>query len=392
MTTEKLSARAIELEEAFLSLRREIHAYPETAQHEERTSALVEKTLHSFGIETVRRRNCVLGILRGKEAGKTVVLRADMDALPMEERSGLPFASRTAGVCHACGHDIHTAAVLFASKLLSECRSELHGTVKLLFQPAEEAMAGAEFVLNETDFLDDADAIFAAHTWPELPEGSIGVRFGPMMAAADTFSIKVLAQGGHAAHPQRTADPVLAAAHIATQLHTIVARELSPLESAVLTIGELHAGSAPNIIPTEAVLRGTIRSMTQITQQKIRASVERIAKSTAESLRAKALVEYHIGCPALNGTDELVALVEQAAKEAVGKENVFRLENPSLGSEDFAYYLQKIPGAFFRIGTYDERAESRFGLHDPRIVFGEGAIRTGAMTLALTAILCLKEH
>ncbi len=392
MTMEKLPARAAVLEATFVALRREIHAYPETAQHEEKTAALIEKTLRSFGIETVRRGNCVLGVLRGEKMGRTVVLRADMDALPVQERSELPFASQCAGVCHACGHDIHTAALLFAAKLLSECRNELCGTVKLLFQPAEETLSGAAFVLNETNFLDDADAIFAMHTWPELPEGSVGVRFGAMMAAADTFSVKVLAQGGHAAHPQYTADPVLAAAYITAQLHTIVARELSPLESAVLTVGELHAGSAPNIIPAEAVLRGTVRSMTHDTRQKIRTSIERIAKLTAESLRAEASIEYHVGCPPLCGTDKLVSLVEQAAQMVVGAERVFHLEKPSLGSEDFAYYLQKIPGAFFRIGTHDERPESRLGLHDPRIVFGEGAIRTGAITLTLTAILYLKEQ
>ena len=389
MTTEELSVRAAALEETFVALRREIHAYPETAQHEEKTATLVEKALHSFGIETVRRGNCVLGVLQGERAGRTVVLRADMDALPTQEQSELPFASQCAGICHACGHDIHTAALLFAAKLLSECRNTLCGTVKLLFQPAEETLSGALLVLNKTNFLDNADAIFAMHTWPELPEGSVGVRFGSMMAAADTFSIKILAQGGHAAHPQHTADPVLTAAYITTQLHTIVARELSPLESAVLTVGEFHAGSAPNIIPPEAILRGTVRSMAQSTRQKMQKSIERIAKLTAESLRAEASVEYRVGCPPLCGTDKLVSIVERAAQKVVGAERVFHLEKPSLGSEDFAYYLQKIPGAFFRIGTYDDRPESRLALHDPRIIFGEGSIRTGAMTLTTTAILYL---
>lgn len=383
---ERLLERALQLENLFVSLRREFHAEPELAHCEQKTAARIERELRSFGIEVFRHKTCVLGVLHGAQAGKTVVLRADIDALPVEEKTSLSFSSKAAGVCHACGHDIHTTALLFAAKLLSERRESLKGTLKFLFQPAEEALSGAQLVLNETDFLDDADAIFAAHTWPDLPVGSVGVRFGPMMAAADTFEIKVLAQGGHAAHPQRTADPVLAAAQIITQLHTIVSREIAPTESGVLTVGEVHAGSAPNIIPAEAVLRGTVRSLTEETRQKIRASVERIALSTAESLRAKAEVNYFVGCPPLCGETALVSLVKNSAQSLLGKENVRLLEAPSLGSEDFAYYLQRIPGAFFRIGTHNDLPESHLGLHNPKIVFDEKAVCTAAVTLSSVAL------
>lgn len=383
---ERLLDRSLQLENFFISLRREFHAEPELAHCEQKTAARIERELCSYGIKVFRHKTCVFGVLHGAQHGKTIVLRADIDALPVEEKSALPFSSRAEGVCHACGHDIHTTALLFAAKLLSERREFLKGTIKFLFQPAEETLSGAHLVLDETNFLDDAEAIFAAHTWPNLPVGSVGIHFGPMMAAADTFEIKVLAQGGHAAHPQRTADPILVAAHIITQLNAIVSREIAPTESAVLTVGEIHAGTAPNIIPSEAVLQGTVRSLTEETRQIIRANVERIALSTAEGLRAKAEVSYLIGCPPLCGETGLVSLVEHSAQSLWGKDNVHLLKIPSLGSEDFAYYLQKIPGAFFRVGTHNSSPESHLGLHNPHIVFDEKAITVAAVTLSSIAI------
>lgn len=378
--------RAAVLENTYIALRRKFHEDPELAYCEQNTASRVERELRAYGIEVFRHKTCVLGILRGAQDRKTVTLRADIDALPIEERSELPFSSQRAGVCHACGHDIHTTALLFAAKLLSERKNSLKGTVKFLFQPAEEKLSGAQLVLNETNFLDDTDAIFAAHTWPDLPAGSVGVHFGPMMAAADTFEIKISAQGGHAAHPHHTADPVLTAAHIVAQLHTIVAREIAPVEKAVLTVSEIHSGFAPNIIPSKAVLSGTVRSLTDKTRQKIQASIERIALCTAESLRTNAEVCYLSGCPPLCCKDELVSLVEQSARRALGEDKVYTLTAPSLGSEDFAYYMSKIPGAFFRIGTQNETPQSRLGLHDPHIIFDEKAIKAGAVVLAAVAL------
>lgn len=378
------------LEPAYIALRHDIHAHPETAGCEERTATVVENELHACGIGTVRSGTCVIGTLQGGKPGKKLILRADMDALPVTEQTGLPFASRAAGVCHACGHDIHTAALLFAARLLSLRRSELHGSVCFLFQPAEETLTGAHAVLTDpvlSAALSGADAIFAAHTWPDLPAGSIGLRRGVMMASADTFTIRVQAQGGHAAHPERTADPVLTAAQIITQLHTIVSRELLPTDSAVLTVGEIHAGSAPNIIPSEAVLRGTFRTLSPAVRETIAASIRRITEQTAAAGRADAQAAFSPGCPPLINTDALLPLIERAAVETVGRENVSFLPSPSMGSEDFSCYLETLPGVFFRIGTGDEHKESRLGLHNARLVFNEASIRTGAMMLCRAAML-----
>lgn len=368
-------------QETYTALRRELHRSAETAYHEEFTAQRVQSELLDCGLDVTRKGTCVMAVLHGALPGKTLILRADMDALPMEEKTGLPFASSDSRACHACGHDIHMAALLFAARLLSEQRSRLSGTVKFLFQPAEETLTGAQFVLQSNPFFDGADAIFAAHTWPALPVGNIGIRQGPMMASADTFEIQIHAQGGHAAHPEQTADPVLIASETVSHLHLMMSRELSPLDRAVLTVGELHAGTAPNIIPSEAVLRGTVRTLSEPVRARLQERILQIAQATAHCFCAEAEVRYHRGCPPLVCSHELTELVRTAAQRVVGESNVVDLPEPSLGSEDFSFYLEKLPGVLFRLGTGDSRPESRLGLHHPKLVFHEQSIQVGALTL-----------
>ena len=384
----KLLHDAIRMEESFIAIRRQIHEAPETAYEEWKTTALIAEKLQSFGIEVMQDGNAtgVVGVLRGARDGKTVALRADIDALPVSEMSGLPYASKTQGKCHACGHDLHTVAVLEAARLLSDRRDKLAGTVKFVFQPAEEQLNGAEAIL-ERGLFQEADVIFGAHTWPELPVGTVGIQRGPMSAGADRFKITIHAAGGHAAHPEKTADPIIAAGYLITQLQMIVARELKATDAAVITVGKVSAGETYNTIPSEAVLEGTARYLSQEAHQRLQESVKRMADCAAESVGATATTEYYVACPLLKGTPDAVDTIERAAELVLGKENIVALTEPSLGSEDFACYLQRMPGAYIRIGTADERENSKLGLHNPALVFNEGAIAVGAATLCMAALL-----
>lgn len=379
-----LIQRAGELEPEFIAIRREIHQNPETAFQEFKTTELIKKELEHCKIDISNNgdQTGVVGCLSGKYPGKVVALRADIDALKLTEMTGLPFSSRNSGVCHACGHDIHTAALLACARLLSERRNDLHGTVKFIFQPAEESEGGAKSIISN-GFLENpkVGAVFGAHTWPEISGGHIGVRKGPMLAGSDQFRISVHAKGGHAAHPHKTADPIVVAAYIITQLQTIVSREIMPVEPAVITVGKMTAGTASNIIPSVAVLEGTVRTIHNDTRARIQESIERIATMTAQSLNASAQVEYwHKYDPTIS-VDAMVDLVIESATRLLGKEKIIELPTTSMGGEDFSYYLEKIPGAYFRLGTTDGHPESELSLHNSRLVFSEKAIMTGAITM-----------
>lgn len=370
-----------ELEPEYIKIRRYLHQHPELSYQEFNTTDFIKKELAGYGIETLGngKYTGVIGILKGDLPGKTVALRCDIDALPVKENTGLEFASVNEGCCHACGHDLHMTTLLAAARLLSSYRQQLHGTVKFFFQPAEEKLGGSETIINN-GFLDDVDAIFGVHTWPDVPGGSIGIKKGPMMAGSDSFKIIITAPGGHAAHPHKTPDPIAAAAYMITQLQTIVARELNPLDSAVITVGKMTAGTAANIIPSEVVLEGSMRYLLPETRQKIHESIKRIADGTALSLRVHAETEIMPGCGPVIGTDELVDMIETSAGKLLGSDKISILPSASMGSEDFSFYLAKKPGAFFRIGTGTADPNSHLPLHNGKLLFSEDAILAGAVT------------
>lgn len=376
------------LEPEYIKIRRYLHQHPELSYQEFKTTEFIKNELAKYGIETMNngKYTGVIGILKGAQPGKTVALRADIDALPIEEATGLEFASLNKGCCHACGHDLHMTALLAAARLLSTYKEKLHGTIKFFFQPAEEKLGGSETIINN-GFLDDVDAVFGIHTWPDVPEGSIGIKKGPMMAGSDSFKITINAPGGHAAHPHKTPDPICAAAYIITQLQTIVSRELNPLDSAVITVGKMTAGTAANIIPSEVVLEGSMRYLLPETRQKIHDSIKRIANGTALSLRVQASTEIIPGCGPVIGEDGLVDMVETSASTLLGSNKVAILPSASMGSEDFSFYLAKKPGAFFRIGTGTPDPNSHLPLHNGHLLFGEDAITAGAVTLCGVAFL-----
>ena len=369
------------LEPEYIKIRRYLHQHPEISYKEYNTTEFIKLELSKYGIEVFNNGNYtgVIGVLKGIFPGKTVALRADIDALPVQENSGLDFASVNEGCCHACGHDLHMTTLLAAARLLSEYKEHLHGTVKFFFQPAEEKLGGSETIINN-GFLDDVDAIFGVHTWPDVPGGSIGIKKGPMMAGSDSFKITITAPGGHAAHPHKTPDPIAAAAYMITQLQTIVARELNPLDSAVITVGKMTAGTAANIIPSEVILEGSMRYLLPATRQQIHDSIKRIADGTALAMRVSAKTEIIPGCSPVIGTDELVEMIETSAGKLLGRDKISILPTASMGSEDFSAYLAKKPGAFFRIGTGDDRPQTHLPLHNGRILFNESAIAAGAVT------------
>lgn len=370
-----------ELESEYIKIRRYLHQHPELSFQEENTTKFIKDELNKYGIEVYDNKGFTgaVGVLHGAMPGKTIALRADIDALPVKENTGLEFASINEGCCHACGHDLHMTSLLAAARLLSKYRQHLHGTVKFFFQPAEEKLGGSETIINN-GFLDDVDAVFGVHTWPDVPGGSIGIKYGPMMAGSDSFKITITAPGGHAAHPHKTPDPIAAAAYMITQLQTIVSRELNPLDSTVITVGKMTAGTAANIIPSEVVLEGSMRYLLPETRRQIHESIKRIADGTALALRVHAETEIIPGCGPVIGADNLVGMIETSASKLLGNDKVSILPSASMGSEDFSFYLAKKPGAFFRIGTGMADPNSHLALHNGKLLFSENAISAGAVT------------
>lgn len=369
-----------------VEVRRDIHSHPELSLKETRTTAKIKEELASFGVPLVDGLSIetgALAIVEGSRPGPTLMLRADIDALPVVEATGLPFASTHEGVCHACGHDIHTAALLLAARTINEMKADLAGRVVFIFQPAEEGGDGAKMVIASGLFEKyKADLIVGAHTWPEVDAGCVGLRRGPFMASADSFKITVRGNGGHGAHPHKSIDPIMTAAYILTELQTVVSRMVAPLDSAVLTVGKFVAGTAGNVIPDTAVMEGTVRTMLPATREKIEKRVRDVAEHGSAMMGAGCEVEYRLGLPPVFNDAGAVDKIERAAESSLGAEKITWLETPSMGSEDFSRYLDIAPGAMFRIGTGTDDAATRGPLHNARTVFDERAIATGATVMA----------
>lgn len=374
-----------ERKQEFIGLRRRIHENPELSFEEFETTKMIKEYLDALGIENHPNgeKTGVIGILKGKKDGPVLALRADIDGLKLTEKTGLPFASKKKGVCHACGHDIHTAVLLGTANILKSYEEELCGTVKFIFQPAEETLDGSRSMIENGALENPAvDYILACHTWPEMPAGSIGVRYGAMLGAADSFRITVAGKGGHAAHPHKGIDPVVVAAYIITELQTIVSRRTAPVDPVVITVGHLTAGTVNNVIPNEAFLEGTVRTQDPETRKQVAEYVEQLAVGTARAMGADAKVEYHFGVGPTISDSRLVDEIRTAVTEVLGKEHLLEVPCASMGAEDFAFYLEKIPGAFFRLGTSGETEESKWALHNPSTLFHEEAIPTGVMAMA----------
>ena len=383
-----LVKRIKELEDVFIGYRRQIHQNPELGFEEFETTALVEKVLDELGIEHRKNgdKTGVIAQLKGGLPGDRVIaLRADMDALKLQEDTGLEFASKKLGISHACGHDMHVAVLLGAATMLAEYKQHLKGTVKFFFQPAEEMINGAETMIENGAMKDPAvDFALACHTWPEMPAGSIGLRKGPMMGSADKFSVTITGKAVHAAHPHKGIDPIVIGAYIITELQTIVSRRVAPLDPAVVSIGRLAAGTTSNIIPDECVMEGTVRTQDPVVQKQVAEYIEDIVTHTALAMGATAKVNYEWGVPPTICDSYVVDAISEAAGELLGSDKVLEVPVPSMGGEDFSRYLEHAPGALFRIGTADERPASKGALHNPKTIFSEEAISAGIATFVGT--------
>ena len=370
--------------EDLLNIRHQIHRHPETAFEEIETTKLIKKALDDAGIENHPNGDStgVIGLIHGAKEGPVLAIRADIDALPIKENTGLSFSSEVSGKCHACGHDLHTTVLIGVARLLKEYQNDLCGTIKLIFQPAEEVMTGAaKTIANGALENPKPDFIIACHTWPDMPAGSIGVRKGTMLGASDSFKVKVIGKGGHAAHPQKGIDPVVIAAHIITQLQTIVSRRVAAIDPVVVTVGHLEAGTAANIIPNEAYFEGTVRTQSNETRNHVAEILKQLAVGTARAMGGDAEVSYTFGVGPTISEDHLVDEISEAVTELLGNDKLLQVPSPSMGSEDFARYLEHIPGAIFRLGTHNDTPESKLALHNASLLFDEKAIPTGVATM-----------
>lgn len=397
VTSAELYARAQSLQHRIRTWRRTIHQYPELTFDEHRTAGYVNKELLALGIETQTEvaKTGVVGHIHGGQ-GPLVGLRADMDALPIQEENGSEFDSARPGLMHACGHDAHTAMLIGAAALLKQVADEgrLPGTVRLLFQPSEEASddegksGGMRMV--EEDALAGIDAVFGVHVDPTQDLGIIATRSGPLMASADEFEITVQGAGGHAARPQAANDPIVLAAHAVHAIHHVVSRRLDPLEPGVITIGQIHGGTVNNVIPDSVYLNGTIRSFTPDARRLLQEELRR-ACGVVESLGGSFELTIKEGYPPTVLDPEATRIAMEAAAEFLGEENVPEA-SMVMAAEDFAYMAQAAPGSFLRLGTHNPEWPQRYFVHTSTFRIDEDALPVGAAALAAAAVKWMRER
>ncbi len=375
----KLIGRIEGYAEELTAIRRDLHAHPELGFEELRTSGIVADLLESWGVETHRNigKTGVIGVLEGARSGKTIGLRADMDALPIEEETNLLFRSTNSGVMHACGHDGHTTMLLGAARYLAETR-DFAGKVVFIFQPAEEGLGGARAMLADGLFERfPCDEVYGLHNRPGAPQNRIGVVPGIAMAGADFFDIRVIGRGSHGARPQESRDPIIAATALVQALQSVVSRSLDPLEPAVISVTQFHSGSAYNIIPGEAVIAGTARMFTDAVRQQIRTRINEIAAGIEASFGVEVEVDIRNIFGVLENDEPLSHSFAELARDVVGEENVLLGGKPNTGSEDFADMLRAVPGAYFTIGH-----EGTAALHNAGFTFDDSILPLGSTLLA----------
>lgn len=370
-----------------VEMRRYFHENPEPSSEEYNTSAKIKSELDKMGIPYISIAGTgIIGTITGTKPGKTVALRADMDALQVNECTGLPFASKKEGLMHACGHDGHIASLLGAAKILNEIKDEIHGTVKLFFQPAEETAQGAKKMIEE-GALEGVDGVFGIHLWADIELGKISVEAGPRMASTDLFRIKVTGKGGHGSLPHQGVDAVVVGSAIVMNLQSIVSREISPLEPAVVSVGQIKSGSRFNVIAPDAFMDGTTRAFSAEVRGKFHSMIDRIAKNTAEAYRATAVTEYEYLVPVTINDERCSAIAEEAVRETFGEEALTKFPKIT-GSEDFSYFSNEREGVLCFVGT---GTENYYPHHHPKFAVDERALPISASMYAAYAVNYLKK-
>jgi len=383
-----------EIKERLIKFRRDIHQNPELSGKEEKTAAFVAAILEDNEIEVQKNvgGHGVVGILKGAGDGPTVALRADMDALPIEDEKDVDYASKSPGIMHACGHDAHTAILLGAAIVLGKLREELKGEVIFFFQPAEESIRGAENMIKD-GVLDKApiSAIAALHCLPELEAGKIGHRAGIMTSAADRVAIRIKGKSGHASKPHQTVDAVLVSSMVISALHHIVSRRTDPLQPSVISIGTIKGGTAENIIADRVEMTGTVRTLDAGLRRRMPEMIEKLVKGITESMNAGYDFDYTFECPSVLNNKEVDEEIRRCAADILGSDNVIELAKPMMGSEDFALFTEKIPGTLFRLGTARPGGHETSPLHSNNFDIDESAIAIGTKVLAWWAAYSLKK-
>ncbi len=389
-----LFAQIDAINDKVVTIRHDLHEHPELSGHEEHTKYLVKGILEASGYK-VKEFDDHYGLIADLDSPnigtKRVAIRADMDALPIEEHTNAPYASRVPGVMHACGHDSHTAIALGAAIALAEFKGQLPGNIRFIFQPSEESKEGGSIQMIEGGALEGVDAIFGLHAYPYLPTGQIGYKYGVMMASADVFTIEVFGKAAHGARPHEGVDAILVTAMIINSLNHIVSRRIDPLHPAVISLGQIEGGSAPNIICDHVKVRGTVRTVNEEIRKNIPEMMEESIKGIAKSMGAKFNFDYEFGQPELINDDKMVDVIVEAAKEVVGAENCIDLEDPVMGGEDFSEYLQIVPGAFFRLGTCNKEKETCVSQHNSRFNVDDDALQIGMKILSSAALKVLES-
>lgn len=371
-------------EEEVIDFRRDLHMHPELSFKEYRTTEKIKDKLISLGIEIIDigLETGVVGLLKGKEDGPTIALRGDIDALPIQELNDVPYKSKIDGVMHACGHDIHTATVMGAAIILSSIKDELRGNVMFVFQPAEEINKGAKLMVEKGLFTEvKADLIFGLHNNPEIPWGKIAIKKGGLMAAVDTIRMRVKGKGGHGAIPNATRDPIVAASAMIMNLQTIVSRNVSPLDSAVISIGTFNSGTANNVISELVEMTGTVRSFLPETRQMLPKRIKEVLDYTAKAYMVDVELDYIFDLPAVFNSEELTKLAYDATKEIVGEEGIID-PIPSMGGEDFSIFTEKIPGFFFWLGVGNKEKDMTYVWHSPKFDGDDRALIIGSTVMS----------
>lgn len=360
-------------------LRHELHRNPELSGNEQHTARRIQSVLEAHGISVVTDLGGMHGMMctiEGQPGGKCWGIRADMDALPIQETSDVPYASQVPGVMHACGHDGHSATLVGVALTLNQLRSQFVGSVRCLFQPAEETVSGAISVIDGGG-LDGVDAIVMSHGWPDLAVGHIGLKHGAAMASSDTFEVTITGHGAHAAYPHLAKDPILAAASMVVELQQLVSRNVSPVDSAVVSVTMFHAGTARNIIPEFATIAGTLRTLKHDTRSFLMTRINSVVEAIGNAHGVDVLVHWKIGTPpVVNNNAVINHIAGHVTAPSVGG-NITWLDEPTMGAEDFAHYLEHVPGAMLRLGT-----DCSYHLHTPRYDFGDDALAYGIRLLA----------
>ena len=380
-TSSNLNKLASEMKEQVIAWRRYLHENPELSFQEEKTAQFVYETLESFGNLELSRptKTSVMARLIGAKPGKTLGIRADMDALPIQEENTFEFASNTPGVMHACGHDGHTAMLLGTAKILSSLKDEIKGEIRFFFQHAEELFPGGAEEMVQAGVMDGVDLVIGTHLWSPMEVGKVGVVYGAMMASPDAFNITVKGQGGHAALPHQTVDSVAIAAQVVTNLQHIVSRNTDPLDNLVVSICQISGGFAHNVIPGSVELVGTVRSFDPSLRESIPGKMERIIKGITEAHEGSYEFKYNFGYRPVINDEEVTKVIEETVLEVFGEEALDMMK-PTMGGEDFSAFMQKAPGCYFNVGAGNVEQGITYPHHHPRFTIDEDALEIGVKT------------